>query len=405
MTFSILTPAWENNDEAAHVQYIEHIVRYGTPPQIAASNGVESHQPPLYYYLSAAWQKLLGIPAFDPQIEPPLGPPIPATQRFYEVSHDYSPAQHRAARAVHELRLVSVVCGLVAVLAAVAAGGLLTGRALTSGAIGATVALWPKFLVVTSAVTNSALVTMIGAVAVPIFLIWRRRQSWKWAGLLGAVLGAGALTDETALPVAALMILLLGIYCVRSRHWSSIIAAVMGFGLVAGGWLVREWVIYGDPLASSKSRTYLLGAIPGLVRAAPHVSWAILRAAWPQLAQSTWYDGGWNQLLLPPAVDHAVWVLAVVSIVAALASRLPERWILLASAGGSIGAWLAIVRATTGAQGRYLLVGIVAWATLLVLGAERVMRGLRLASFVWPAVMTSLVCYVLLTWVIPYAHL
>src|SRR5262249_39045254 len=64
VAFSLLTPAWENNDEAQHVQYVEYVARHGSPPHIRLANGTESHQAPLYYYLAAGWQGLLGIGPF-----------------------------------------------------------------------------------------------------------------------------------------------------------------------------------------------------------------------------------------------------------------------------------------------------------------------------------------------------
>jgi len=49
LTFSLLTRAWEANDEPDHVQYAELILLNGRLPEIGPSQGDESHQPPLYY--------------------------------------------------------------------------------------------------------------------------------------------------------------------------------------------------------------------------------------------------------------------------------------------------------------------------------------------------------------------
>src|ERR1700731_430963 len=58
LTFSLLTRAYAGDDEAAHTAYIEYVVRHDSIPRIA---GGESQQPPLYYFLAAGWQHLLGI--------------------------------------------------------------------------------------------------------------------------------------------------------------------------------------------------------------------------------------------------------------------------------------------------------------------------------------------------------
>lgn len=406
-TFTVLTPAWENNDEPSHVQYAEYVVAHGTPPPIALSSGVESHQAPLYYYLVAGWQKLLRIPAFSVLLSSPTSPTVSHGVQVFLFSHDYTRAERHQAITLHELRLVSVLCGLIAVLAAVTTAWMLTERLAFAGAVGTTVALWPKFLVVTAAVTNSALVTAMCALSAPVYLRWRRDPSWKWAGALGAVLGAASLSSEAGLPIAGLLLLLLVIESGHTRNLRSAAAAIISFALVAGWWFVRETIVYGDPLASTRSRTYLLHdpALPGIVRAVPALSWSILKAGWHVVDHSTWYDGGWNQLQLPHTLDTVTWVAAVISLIAALVSRLPARSLILATAVGAVAAWLAILRDTAGAEGRYLLVGIVAWAVLLVRGAERIGFGHGAALWAWPTIMLALNAYVLTTWVIPNAHI
>ena len=44
MTYSLLTRAYEADDEPAHVQYIEYIVGHDSLPRIAVANNLESHQ-------------------------------------------------------------------------------------------------------------------------------------------------------------------------------------------------------------------------------------------------------------------------------------------------------------------------------------------------------------------------
>jgi hypothetical protein len=404
ITFNFLTPAWENNDEPDHVDYIEHVVRHGTPPRIAIANGFESHQPPLYYYATAAWQGLLGIGPFTPHVHPPPGSAIPPTKRVWELSHAYSPSEHKAAIWVHLLRLASTACGLAAVLAALATGWLLTRRTSVAAALGATVALWPKFLVVTSAVTNSALAIALCACAVPAFLLWQRSREPKWAAAVGVVIGAGGLTEETALPVAGLMLLVLIGYAWRERDWRSPLLAIGCFVAVCGWWYIRDAILYGDPLASKASRIYLEN-IPGLVRNRAKLSLSVISHSLRGLFHSTWYDGGANQLLLPSGVNLAVWIIAGASLIASIWSRMSRRPVLIACALASLITWLVIIRATTQAEGRYLLVGVVAWSAFLLAGSTRIMGGRAVALAVWPAIFIALDVYVLANWLVPYAHL
>src|ERR1700733_8710446 len=90
MTFSLLTRAWEADDETSHVDYVEYIVKHDAIPPISASDGIESHQPPLYYFTAAVWQRLLRIPSFTPDAvtEHYKDPYI---QGRLVDSHDYTP--------------------------------------------------------------------------------------------------------------------------------------------------------------------------------------------------------------------------------------------------------------------------------------------------------------------------
>jgi hypothetical protein len=88
-----------------------------------------------------------------------------------------------------------------------------------------------------------------------------------------------------------------------------------------------------------------------------------------------------------------------------------------------VAAWLLIVRQTTHGQGRYLLTGVTAWATVLVAGAGnlvrrrravvgggawfggRVLTGGRWLIWLWPAAFLCLDGYVIATFLIPYGGL
>jgi 4-amino-4-deoxy-L-arabinose transferase-like glycosyltransferase len=209
LTFSLLTRAYEADDEQAHTQYIEYILRHDALPHISAANLQESHQPPLYYLLTAAWQKLLAIPVFTPVV----------VQEHYKnpfihdrlmLSHNYTATQHQDAVYLHELRLLSVLLGLGTVLLSYAAAKVAWMRESVALSVGLFVALLPRELVVSSSVTNDALVIPLCALALVMFLFSERarasaRQRHRRLYVLGmgAALGAAAATKFNSLPVAA----------------------------------------------------------------------------------------------------------------------------------------------------------------------------------------------------------
>jgi hypothetical protein len=134
LTYSLLTRAYEADDEPAHVQNIEFIVGHDALPRIAVANGLESHQPPLYYLLEAGWQDVLGIPAFTPHVVLAKFEGFHFDSLLY--AHDYTPSERADAVHVHELRLLSVLFGLGTVLLTYAAAKIIGMRELWALACG-----------------------------------------------------------------------------------------------------------------------------------------------------------------------------------------------------------------------------------------------------------------------------
>lgn len=406
LLFSTLTPAWENSDEADHTRFTERVLRDGHLPAIAVENGGESHQTPLYYLALAGWQDVLGIPVFEPD---PVRPTATAAVvregvTVQSVDHRYDAAHARQARWLHLLRLLSVACGLVTVLGAYATGYLLTRRTPVAAAVAATVATWPKFLVISAAVTNTALVVTLSAVAVPCWLVWHRRRSPAWAAATGTALGAAVLAQLSAAPLAGLLGGALVVGALRRGDRRSPVVALVCAAAVCGWWFVGNAVRYGDPLAVAQTTRYLGELFPGLnlIRPVPVSSPRTVLDTVPQLVHSTWYSGGWDQLLLPGWVDTCLWLMAGLSVLAALATRLGRTPVVWAAALASIGAWLAIVRQSPHGQGRYLLTGVVGWATVFVAGSSRLPRAGGWAIWLWPLGFLSVDAWVVATYLIPY---
>lgn len=436
LSYSLLTPAYEANDEVAHVTYVQHVLTTHRPLPIAdvpieVGTAHESGQPPLYYVLAAGWQKLLGINAFHPTIRgvdpPPLTPPK------LQLHHDYTAAERAAAVHLHQLRLVSVLFGLGTVVLAGVVGRLVTGRDDIAAATGLFVALLPKFDVVTATVQNDSLAIMLSALGLVGYLLWRRSApSWRRSLLaagLGVVLGLMALTKYTTLPLVVILLLLLAVEATRSRRLpglADLALAVVAAGGVAGWWFLRNIEIYGDALAQRANSDYLSQAIPGLIEPVGWISRTRFLEFLPRVAfQTVWYDGGWNQFLLPFGLNAALFALASVAVfgavrsfaVSAASRRLSNRRLVApGDAASLVGACLAAVAAvvliaktTTQAEGRYTYVAITAFGLLCVLGLREAVGGSatvrRFATWVWPAVLAVLNAYVIAVFLLPFAGL
>jgi len=426
LSFSLLTRAWEANDELDHVKYVEYIVAHGSLPRISAANGHESHQPPLYYLLEAAWQKLLGLPAFAPSATPN---PAFRTRgaRFLYFLHNYSRAQHQDAIYLHELRVLSVLIGLVTVLAGYGSARLLLGRRPAALAVGFTIVLWPKLLVVDSAVTNDNLVIALSAAAVFLFLLSERARcqgrTWhrRWLMLaVGVVMGLAAVTKYNSLPLAAVLLLLSVLPTLRRpRMLVDGALAAAGFLAVSSWWFVRNHALYGQFLATRATMAYLKAWIPALVEPVPWTSTQrFLHFVPTQLFVTVWYDGDWNEYDLPKWMNSALWLLAAVSVSLAVAKlvRRRSRQNLMPSASGlaiwgaagsvlaGLAAVLAIAKTTTQAEGRIGFVGLVGLALLLVLGTDQYPRSGRTAralTYAWPALLLGVDVYISCYFLIP----
>ncbi|TAK68424.1 MAG: hypothetical protein EPO13_09880 [Actinomycetota bacterium] len=404
-TVAACTGAWENNDEADHVVHAQQVLRTGLPATITPGNGVEAQQGPLYYYLLAGWQAALRIPAFRPDPRPgPAEGPLEGRPQLLD--HTYNARQQRQAEWLRQLRILSVACGLVAVLAAFGTALLLTGRTAAAVAVGLTVGLWPKFVVVNAAVTNSALVEALVAVGVLLWVRWARAPGLGRAAAVGAALGCAVLAQVTALPIAILLLGAMAWRSLRARQWWPPVLAAGVAVAVCGWWFVRNVVLYGDLLATRAATENFIALIgPGLVRNPPELSVTVMQQALPVLYHSTWYRGGWNQLGLPDGLDLALWLLAAVSLVGLLRYRLRGGLPIVLAALGSLISWTLLVRQYTQSEGRYLLVAVSAWAMLLVWGTWRLIPWRSVGLWLWPVALLAADVVVLATWVIPHRTL
>jgi 4-amino-4-deoxy-L-arabinose transferase-like glycosyltransferase len=433
LPYSLLTRAWEANDELDHATYIEYIIRHGALPRISALNGHESHQPPLYYLLAAAWQKLLGIPAFTPSAvpNPDVAAESNAGQRFLELLHNYTPVQHQDAVYLHELRLLSVLLGLATVLLSYGCARLVFARAEAALSVGLLVALLPKQLVVDSVVTNDTLVITLCALALFVFLLAEKarqeshelRRRWLMLAL-GVTLGLAAITKLNSLPLAGLLLCLTAVPALRRWRLLADSAFALAGALAASlWWFVRNKVLYGQFLASRATLAYLKAWLSPLV---VPVSWTntgrFLHFVPSQLFRSVWYDGGWNQFDLPKWMNLFLWIFAAFSMISAAVMLKARRWrgalrpslsgLGLCAIAGSvlagIAAVLIIAQTTTQAEGRVAFVGLVGFAILLVLGTApgtAQSRLARAAVFAWPAALVAVNIYVFSNYLVPLGGL
>ena len=249
------------------------------------------------------------------------------------------------------------------------------------------------------------------------------RRSWLVLGS-GVALGLAAITKYNSLPLAFLLLLLSALPGVRRpKLLLDTLLAAGGFLGVSAWWFARNRILYGQLLASRATLAYLKAWLPPLVRP---VSWTNVQRFFhfvpSHLFESVWYDGGWNQFILPTWMNATLWVGAAVSTISTVVtlalrrkrtSVLPSASTLAISAAlGSVLAGLAAVvivaQTTAQAEGRVGFVALAGFAVMLVLGTELGHRRQGWAAmlvFAWPSALLAVNIYVVANVLVPYRGL
>lgn len=345
-----------NPDETSHVDYIRLLVeRRGFVRFVPGDSQLyETHQPPLYYLLCAPLYTAFG------------GTLLP-------------------------LRLVNIILQLLTVAVAWRIGrDLFPSRPEAASGTALFVALLPTQAQLAGSVSNDGLTTLVCAL-----LFWKSaRMLWRGqkrggALLMGAILGIGLYTKLSVLQVLPLIALCYAL-AVRTGKMTARTALVrfgtvllVGF-VLASPWLIRNTLLYGDPLTLKIYKLTGPNIPPQTIMAG--LRWTFvdyLRTVTVRTFATFWFILPPNQLQPPLLPFAGTGLLALVGMVGAFRDeergglpRGPERWAL----GVSLTAVLLLVPffasfvlQTFQAQGRYFLPALVPAALICVLGWSNVL--------------------------------
>ena len=328
---NIVLPLFEASDEAAHFSYANFLARERRLPDLRTD--LPSHevfQPVLYYALLAPVITPFRYSQADLEMVSALNPDWFDTEVNPDFTSIANMQLHTAmerwpwapvAWAIHVARAVSTVLG-VGVLLCVAwiAQMLVDKRARLGSPIywgampilaTAVVAFNPKFIHISSVVSNDIAVTFMATLA----CAWMLRLSPNPArstgasfAVLGGLIGLAMLCKIQAVGLLAPALLVL-LTRVRPTRWPVTgLMFVLGFLLVAGWWLVLNTVQYGDPLAWVQVQR----ANASLVRY-PVLSIIDMAQRIPRLLTSYWGVLGIEKYF-PPWVDVVMIVALVLAI-------------------------------------------------------------------------------------------
>ena len=387
--FSIVVPPFEAPDEIWHHAFVQHLVtRRALPvaePDTQALWRQQGTQAPGYYVGAALLTALIDqsdFPEIFARANPhrAIGEPGAAINRNYLIHHRQTERfpWRRSILALHVARLFSVFLGALTVYAVYRTLRLLL--APEDALLGAAFAAFlPQFVFISSSVSNDNAVNATAALVLwqlTALLVEGGRPNRTRLLKLGALLGLTLLSKLSGLGlvgVAGLAILWLAW---RSRSLRSVFDAALWTAvpalLIAGWWYLRNWRLYGDPLAWEMwEANILLRVIP----AGP----AQILSELGGLERSFWGLFGWLNLPYPVWLYLALRVIAMVVAVGLLAyaaryarrvrqaSLLPHAFLLLWLLVLTI-SWLRFMRVAPAAQGRYFFAALPVLGLLWALG-------------------------------------
>jgi hypothetical protein len=380
---AIKTPAYESADEPGHVQNIETLVSghwYGMNSKCRALDsfctGTETHQAPLYYLVFAGWQDLAGL-----SVQPPYKGP-----QANGFSVDNGPIWQQGVFLHHSsadlrfllwLRLPNVLLGALTVIFAFFTVRMVSSDPLTPVVGASLVAFLPRFVFISSFVTNDNLVNLLGAILAFLALRYVREPTrWRIAWV-GAIFGLLVATKLSALPVGLVIVTLAFMVAGWKRRVELLGTGALAALAVCGWYLMQNTVRYGDPLARSASARYLaqvggLGTLLAPYKAGNPLSLIFDRVP-ARIGNTFWYQSGWGQFHWPWPVNLVFWLVLAGSL-AGLVNRHVDHNVLIALfaivVAGFLSVWVVATQTST-YEARYVFVGLSAIAALVALGLER----------------------------------
>lgn len=274
-TMALITPPYEAPDELAHLEYMNflaknHILPDQTNPEHGGTTSWEHNQPPLYYIIGAAILTLAKPEhAIDINLEKhgrwARPPGLDGAPRDLFVSRT-------DLYLFYLFRFISVFLGAITLFYIFRTSSLLLPAGAGAWAVfpGLFVTTLPQFAFDSAIVNNDAVANLLAAAA--IYYVYAIVDQPVLSGnyvCLGLSLGLGLLAKKTLLVLLPMVsVLLVAAFLVGKPKRRIAALAAMAVALtvlVAGGWYLRNYRLYGEFLAGGieeKQLAYLVEKLP-----------------------------------------------------------------------------------------------------------------------------------------------
>lgn len=353
--YSITTPLFESPDEIWHYEYVRWLVEgngLASPEDVGhAPWHQEGSQPPLYYLTAAALTSWIPTNNASQVIRYNPHAAVGQADSFGNKNvMTHGPLEHwpwqGVTLAAHAARFFSILLGAITVWATYRTGlAIAPATPSISLLAAAIVAFNPQFLFLTSSINNDNLVTCVCAVGVwygirfiqtdqlrieaakkpadkPYLLSNIAQYSDRTIALFGVLAGLAALSKLSGLLLSIFVAVTITTVSFRRRSWPiffrwGIISAVAMI-VTASWWYIRNWLLFGDPLALSA----MFDILP---RRAEPPSMDELIARAQGIWYSVWAVFGWFNVIVSSWIYRFYSALTVIGIAGLLLSILSGK--------------------------------------------------------------------------------
>ncbi len=428
-------PPFEGPDELQHYDYARYVAVNGRlpdrPPRSANADGWYTGQwiqEPLYYWTLGQILRTLGPDVANAPLSMHENPHSAFQRNGYQASllrHD-TPLDPPLRRGLLTARLVSTAAGLVLILST-----FLALRSVSTDTIAgfATLCLLliPEFGVRFAVAANDLVAAALASVAAMLALgLDTTRHRWTRSLATGAFAGlavAVKLTAGIAIPIAFLA-LWFQRRPPRAIWWRHVAACAAGVTLAAAWVFIRNWLLFGDPLAAPMKLIVLQQVAARQTVDAMNVS--SLLTLTDYLFRSFWAAAGWTAVGPRAAWPWTVYgVISTACALLMLIALLPARrrtgqeedadvqrrtraavWMsavaVLLQTSGIV---FALSQYAGGRTARYLLPVIVPLLVLVVRGAMRLADVGRLNGTLRMAAAGLVLAVLLVAWLETYSDI
>lgn len=392
--YSRIIPIFEASDEAEHFIYIHTILETGQLPVIQSREEMarqsdpvlrwnnQSHHAPLYYLLSAAliaWSERHDVADYLRTNE------LIFLRNTVEDNpnkwlHFYTEPTSDTHRAVYFLRAVNVIIGCGTLLLVYRTARTAFNNAYVGLLSMLLVASIPTFIAVNASVTNDALVIFLYTAGLwwAVYIWQKGIIAWRDTLLISAILAAIALTKLTGVSLFAVIYgtLLFGVWRKRWSWQAAIRVALISLlatALLAGWWYVRNWQLYGDPLALASTASIWGRETP--------LTFAVFQQEVIRIAKTFWMMVGYlHQPVLAPVWFYGYVTLATLGAIVGYCWHLvTKRQAIDAILGFAIlvvtGMLLYGTHSVDISYGRLLFPALAAFAAIFAVGWKQLLGG------------------------------